>query len=95
MDTLPDGSILLLSDARGQYQPRDFAREVKRECVAHVSDYAWETLLAGPDVDGYWDAWNDVCGWAVITDPETGIKYGIYQDGDTWLVPVDAVWDEE
>ena len=95
MNELPDGSILLLSDARGIYQPQNFAQEVKRECVAHVSDWAWETLLAGPDADGYWDAWDDVTRAAVLTDPTTGTKYSIYQDGDTWLVPVDAIWDEE
>lgn len=94
MDTLPDGSILLLTDARGIYQPRDFAQEVKRECIANVSDADWETLLAGPDVDYYWDAWQEVCDAAVITAPDTGVKYYIYQDGDTWLVPVDAVWEE-
>jgi hypothetical protein len=96
MDTqIPDGSILLLSDARGIYQPRDFAQEVKRECVANVSDADWQTLLDGPDGESYWDAWSDVCDRAVVTAPDTGVKYTIYQDGDTWLVPVDAEWGAE
>ena len=39
--TFENDAILLLSDARGQYIPRDFAREVKRECVTGVTEEDW------------------------------------------------------
>lgn len=79
--------ILFLSDARGVYIPRDFANEVKRECVANVSDDIWPVLEAGPDHEWYWDAWTIVESNAVVTDPATDIKYRVYQDGDCWLLP--------
>ena len=86
--------ILLLSDARGQYIPRDFAREVKRECVSGISADEWETLEAGPDHEWYWETWNDVERNAVITDSTTGIQYHIMQDGDCWLIEKGAEYDD-
>lgn len=78
--------ILLLSDARGIYMPRDFANEVKRETVAGVSDEDWQILAEGPDHEWYWEAWEQFCNNAVITDPTDGTVYTIHQDGDCWLV---------
>jgi hypothetical protein len=89
---IPDGSILFLSDARGQYIPRDFAREIRRDCVAGVDDAAWDVLEAGPEHDAYWDVWSDVESWAVVTDQD-GREFRLYQDGDLWLIPVDAEVD--
>lgn len=86
MSNKPD-PILLLSDARGVYIPRDFAREVKRDCVTGVSPDNWETLEAGPEHEWYWEAWQDVEGSAIVTDPDTGVRYCVYQDGDCWLLP--------
>jgi hypothetical protein len=85
--TFENDAILLLSDARGQYIPRDFAREVKRECVTGVTEEDW-AILEEPDHEWYWEAWNDVEQNAVVTDPTSGIEYIVYQNGDCWLVPV-------
>lgn len=90
MDTIPDNSILLLSDARGIYIPRDFVREVSEECITGMSAWARETLESGPDAEGYWDAWNDVLDNVRVTDHKNGITYYIWQDGDCWLIPVDG-----
>lgn len=88
METIPDGSLLLLSDSRGIYIPRDFVREVKPECVTGMSAWARETLESGPDAEGYWDAWHDVLDNVIVTDHVNGGSYTVYQDGDCWLVPV-------
>jgi hypothetical protein len=88
--------ILWLSDARGQYIPRDFARSFSDRAtqVTGVSDEDWKLLEAGPEEELYWDAWDCVTADAVITD-NIGVKYRIHQDGDCWLVPVGMEWDDE
>jgi hypothetical protein len=92
MTNLPE-PILFLSDARGIYIPRDFAQGIKRECVSGVTDEDWKILEAGPDHEAYWETWNLVCDYAVITD-EHGIRYRPYQNGDCWLVPEGMEYDE-
>ena len=85
--------ILFLSDARGIYIPRDFATGIKRELVTGVSAESWEILEAGPEHEWYWEAWQEVCDRAVVTEPN-GSVYSVYQDGDCWLVPKGMVWDD-
>lgn len=93
MTAKPD-TILLLSDARGIYIPRDFANEVKPECLSGVTEEDIATLKAGPDHEWYWEAWQSVCDSARVTDPTTGTVYTVYQDGDCWLIPEGMEWDE-
>lgn len=81
-------ALLYLSDSRGVYIPQNFAQQTKRECVTGIDDDDWNYLLAGPDHECYWDAWCVVCDDAIVTDPNTGIRYSVYQDGDCWLVPI-------
>jgi hypothetical protein len=92
--TKPD-PLLWLSDARGQYIPRDFANSFadRAKHVSGVSDEDWSILEAGPDHEHYWDAWCDVCDHAVITD-DTGHKFRIHQDGDCWLIPDGMEWSD-
>ena len=94
MSSKPD-MLLWLSDARGQYIPRDFANSFvdRSSAVKGVDGGTWETLESGPDHEWYWDAWQEVCDRAVITD-ENGHEYFIHQDGDCWLVPKGMEWDE-
>ena len=93
--TKPD-TMLWLSDARGQYIPRDFANSFadRAKHVSGVSAETWAILEQGPEAESYWDAWQEVCDNAVITD-ENGVKFFVDQDGDCWLVPVGMVWDED
>lgn len=88
--------LLWLSDARGRYIPRDFASSFadRSKSVSGVSDEWWAVLEAGPDHELYWDVWCDVERNAVITD-EKGTKYGIWQDGDCWLIPEGMEWDDD
>ena len=86
--------MLYLSDARGIYIPRDFATDTRRECIAGVDDETLAILAAGPEHELYWDAWTDVENNATVTDPDSGIVYRVYQDGDCWLVPDGMEYDE-
>jgi hypothetical protein len=80
---------LYAADSRGVYIPQYFAESVMRDCVANVTDWQWQQLDAGPDADGYWDAWSSVCDNAVISD-RNGKEWTLYQDGDLWIMPRDA-----
>jgi hypothetical protein len=88
--------MLWLSDARGQYIPRDFANSFvdRAKHVSGVTDENWQILETGPNHEWYWEAWQEVEQDAVVTD-ENGIKYRIHQDGDCWLIPEGMEWDEE
>jgi hypothetical protein len=87
--------MLWLSDARGQYIPRDFATSFadRAKSVTGVKDEDWAILEAGPDHEHYWEVWDTVCTDAVVTD-DNGVKFTIHQDGDCWLVPEGMEWDE-
>lgn len=83
---------LYLSDARGAYIPRDFARETKRDCIANVSPDTFAALESGPDSEFYWDAWTIAESNAIVTDPMSGVQYRLHHDGDLWLIPVGMEW---
>jgi hypothetical protein len=94
MFDLPESAILFADSARGVYIPQHFAESVKREYVTGVDSADLDTLANGPDsCEFYWDVWNDVESRAIVTDPDSGIEYSLYQDGDLWLVPSD--WNPE
>jgi len=88
--------MLWLSDARGQYIPRDFASSFadRAKYVTGVSDEDWTILEAGPDHEHYWDAWQEVEQKARITDSD-GNAFTIYQDSDCWLIPVGMDWSDK
>jgi hypothetical protein len=85
--------ILLFDSARGVYIPRDFANEIKRECVTGIDAETFATLEAGPDHESYWDAWSDVLDRATLTIG--GSEYTLQQDGDLWALCVERMTDEE
>jgi hypothetical protein len=87
--------MLWLSDARGQYIPRDFANSFadRAKAVPDIDPIDWEILETGPDHEWYWDAWETVCNTAAVID-ENGTRYFIYQDGDCWLVPEGMEWSD-
>lgn len=91
-DPPPEGSILLLANTRGVYVPQHFIGEVRPECLHGVEEWAKETLRAGPETEGYWEAWEHVLHNARVLDPATGKIYyvctDVWQDGDCWLVPL-------
>ena len=93
---MKDNVILLLSDARGIYIPRDFARDFKfgEDGWQGVSEGERE-VLADPHHDDYWNVWNTVLSNAHYTDPSSGKVYHLHQDGDLWAVCYDSMTDEE
>jgi hypothetical protein len=93
--TKPD-TLLWLSDSRGVYIPRDFANSFvdRDKHVKGVRVQDWTHLENGPDDNEcYWDAWQNVCEDATVTD-ENGVQYRLHQDGDLWLVPVGMEWND-
>lgn len=78
-------SIHLLSDARGQYLPRDAAETLDWTQFPDVRAEDLEILRAGPDHESYWDAWQDVLDRANTQDGDV-----LHQDGDLWLIRADA-----
>ena len=88
--------LLWLDDHRGIYIPRDFANSFanREKDVSGVDAEDWEILEAGPDHEHYWEAWDDVCDRATVTD-EHGVQYHVYQDGACWLIPLGMEWDEK
>ena len=88
--------MLWLDDHRGQYIPRDFATSFanRDRAVEGVEPENWAILEDGPDHEFYWDAWQEVCDHAVVTD-DNGVKYTVHQDGACWLIPVGMEWDDK
>lgn len=89
--------LLWLSDARGVYIPRDFATSFSNRAkdVSGVTDEQWAILEAGPDHEWYWETWNEVEQSARIRDDQRNVTYGVYQNGDCWLIPDGMEWSEE
>lgn len=88
--------MLWLSDARGQYIPRDFAKSFadREKSVSGVTADEWARLEDGPDAAWHWETWDNVLSNAVVTD-ENGVKFHLHQDGDLWLIPEGMEWSEE
>lgn len=91
MDDIDLSNAILYADsARGVYIPQYFAESINRECVGGLTDLCWSNLTDGNamESDYYWDTWTHVLDNTIVTDPSTGVKYGLYQNGDLWLVPL-------
>lgn len=111
MKTLTKSVHCYLDSARGQYIPRDFARETKRECIEGVKAKDLDYLARGPggvlDEDQtltedetergefYYDTWETVCDNAIVVDPESGNRFRLHQDSDLFLVPEEWEYDED
>ena len=94
MFDLPESAICYADSARGVFIPKYFAESIKRDCVTGIDLADLDQLALGPDsCERYWDIWHDVESRAIVTDPDSGIEYALYQDGDLWLVPV--TWSPE
>lgn len=87
-------AILYADSSRGVYIPQYFAESIKRECVKGLTDLCWSDLgdANAIEYDYYWETWERVLDHATVTDPDTGIEYGLWQDGDLWLVPLSDLY---
>ena len=94
-----DNVVLILSDARGIYIPRDFVCDIYNE-VAWPHCQAWgirpadAEILANPEHAHYWDVWDDVMGYARYQHAD-GRVFILYQDGDLWGLCYEGMTAEE
>ena len=89
-----DAIECLLSDARGQYIPRDFIANFDITQWG-IDPNSWEanTCAAGPDAPDYWDAWRCILDKAEFKEgPHT---WTLHQDGDLWAMCYELMTDEE
>lgn len=90
--------VLILSDARGIYIPRDFVCNSWNE-IDNITCEAWgiktedAQILQNPDDEGYWDTWCDVLNYAQFN--HNGDIYRLMQDGDLWGYCLEKMTNEE
>lgn len=93
-NSLTEGIHCWIDGASGQYIPRRFAKETKRECITGVSQEDLDYLTRGPggclDEDTtlaedetergefYWDTWQTVIDNAIVTCPVSGLKFKLF-----------------
>ena len=90
---------LLLSDARGQYIPRDLISDDHGQSVNLKNCEIWHidendaTDLLDPENESYLDTWDRVLfnSYAEIA----GDIFTLHQDGDLWAVCVERMTEEE
>lgn len=79
---------LFISSQAGRFIPQVCAQF--REAISGVCEWAWGELEAGPEVDGYWEAWDHALDFAIVHHPRLGdCRLYVHPDAsDVWLVPV-------
>jgi hypothetical protein len=88
---------LLIIDASGVYIPQRFVTECLEPTKGrwvYIGDWPRGECAAGPETDGYWEAWEDILSRAAYIDEE-GNTYCLWQDGDLWLLDSSRMTDEE
>lgn len=98
MDTI----ILILSDARGIYIPRDFLTDSDNNIAwEHCNNWGlttenYKSWGSATDVDSmsYWDDWDWILQNAQYKDSDGSI-YRLHQDGDLWGLCLEKMTDEE
>lgn len=97
-----NASMLILSDARGIYIPRDFLTDRFNE-IAWDHCAAWGLNdsnkdhwidAANPDSEFYWDSWDWILNNAKFA-AENGDIYRLHQDGDLWGICYERLSDDE
>lgn len=86
------GIHMILDDHRGIYIPQNFAEEFDLTRWSGITEENKADLLAGPDNEHYWEAWDRVLNNAVHTDKH-GYEWTLWQDGPVWIV-CDALMDD-
>lgn len=88
MTTPAQEPVLLISDSWGIYIPQMFAQSLGtfRGEWQGLEEQNVNVLLAGPDNEHYWFAWDDILSAAEFKSDSGSIWY-LNQDMDLWLVP--------
>lgn len=79
----------ILDGQHGIYIPQLFAKLYPE----FVNGEDKEILIAGPEHEQYWDAWDDVLNYAEWKDDE-GNKWTLYQNDDLFAVREDFEWED-
>jgi len=90
MTTKPE-PVLLCDDARGIYCAQSAMQKLVPECMLGVSDEDRALLIAGPDEEYYYDAWQGVCDDAIIVElpsrvAEISADLAVCRDADQELL---------
>lgn len=109
MKTLTESIHCYLDSASGQYIPKRFARETKRECIEGVKpedlDYLArgpggcldddDTLSEGETVRGefYWDVWQNVLDNAILIDPDSKLRFKLWNGENGDIFLVPEDWE--
>lgn len=83
---------ILADSSRGRYIPHHFAEACDMEAWGVKPEDA-AILLAGPDHEWYWEAWDSVLSSASYTDDD-GHTWTLYQDGDLFAVRDDHEFED-
>lgn len=96
--------ILILSDARGRYIPRDFVcnedatEPAKEHCDRWHIDQEDREILMNPEHEHYWETWESVENYAFFEATEADKilpgTWTLYQDGDLYAIHEDYVWED-
>lgn len=97
-----DAVVLILSDARGIYIPRDFLTDNQNE-IAWDHCRAWGLTeenkdfwieATDPTYEHYWEDWDWILANAKYV-ADNGDVYYLYQDGDLWGLCYNKMTPEE
>ena len=95
MKTIED--VVLLADSHhGIYIPQLVVEQYLDHPMWDWSEVDKEDInavLAGPDNEWYWEAWDSIMDEVKVVD-EDGTEYMIMYNEDLWLVPVDISEEE-
>jgi len=76
---------VFISSSAGIYIPQECCKEIQDKYISDALVGDFEVCRAGPDEEGYWDAWTSILDNFEAT--VSGVTYYLYQDGDLWWVP--------
>jgi len=89
------GCDIVLSDRHGVYIPQMFAENLEGSKSWEGYDPKdVEILLRGPNVDGYWETWQNILDNACYVDPK-GNRWHLHQDGDLFVYCWELMTREE
>lgn len=81
-------SKLLISDNNGVYIPKIFYENFNmKQWLVDIEKYA---DLNNPDLEQYWDLWNDLLSNASYTD-DFGKEWLLHQDGHLFAIHVEEI----
>ncbi|PRY29771.1 hypothetical protein CLV58_12533 [Spirosoma oryzae] len=87
-------SMLMIDSHHGQYIPQLFAKTyatfIDEDSKDTHFDENMASLLAGPDDEWYWDAWDSFLNQLRLTMPKgkDEVKITLHHDEDLWGVPM-------